>query len=182
MNISDLNKLTKALEFAADKHKFQKRKGETPPPYINHPIQLLHLLTDVGQVEDVDVLCAAVLHDTVEDTATQPSEIERLFGKRVCQIVMECTDDKCLPSMVRKRLQVTHAAEKSHGAKLVKLADKICNIRDILDAPPAHWNKERRMAYLNWSDEVVTQVKGTNEALEELFYTHLQNGKAALDS
>ena len=82
-------------------------------------------------VSDVETLCAALLHDTVEDTDTTPDELEAAFGPEVSGVVMEVTDDKRLPKAERKRLQIEHAAVVSHRAKLVKLADKICNLRDI---------------------------------------------------
>ena len=78
-----------------------------------------------------DVLIAALLHDTVEDTDSSFGELEQHFGQSVASIVREVTDDKALAKDERKRLQVGHAADLSRKAKLVKLADKICNLRDI---------------------------------------------------
>ena len=75
----------------------------------------------------VAVILAAILHDTIEDTEATPDEIRSLFGEEVLGIVLECTDDKSLPYLDRKRLQIETAPHKSEKAKLVKLADKICN-------------------------------------------------------
>lgn len=123
----------------------------------------------MGGVCDDQVLAAAVLHDTVEDTETTPEELERHFGPAVRALVGEVTDDKKLPKAERKRLQVEHASSASHGAKLVKLADKICNVRDVTDDPPADWPVERRLEYVAWAEAVVAGCRGTNAALERLF-------------
>lgn len=131
-----MKKLVAAIAFAADKHRNQRRKDEEASPYINHPIALADVLANEAGVEDERVIVAAVLHDTVEDTETTEQELLRLFGKDVADIVMEVTDDKSLPKEERKRLQVEHAATISRRAKLVKLADKICNLRDIARHPP----------------------------------------------
>ena len=129
-----------ALAFAADKHKNQRRKDADASPYINHPIALANLLLNEAGVEDQRVLIAAILHDTIEDTDTTEQELVKHFGKDVADIVLEVTDDKALPKAERKRLQIEHAAHISRRAKLVKLADKICNLRDITASPPAGWS------------------------------------------
>src|SRR5688500_11112109 len=134
---SELALLLKALAFAAHKHRDQRRKDPDASPYINHPIALADVLVNEGGVSDVEVLCAALLHDTVEDTATTHEELVDAFGPRVARIVAEVTDDKTLSKSERKRLQVEHATRLSPEAKLVKLADKICNLRDVAERPPA---------------------------------------------
>ena len=158
-----------ALEFAAHKHRDQRRKDVDATPYINHPIQLAGLLAREGGVTDSVILAAAILHDTVEDTETTAAELEREFGPAIAAIVMEVTDDKSLLKAERKRLQVEHAAHISQGAKLVKLADKICNVRDMNSAPPADWGLARRREYFDWARDVVDQMRGTNSRLEQLF-------------
>jgi GTP diphosphokinase / guanosine-3',5'-bis(diphosphate) 3'-diphosphatase len=115
------------------------------------------------------VLCAAVLHDTIEDTETTAAELENRFGPRISSIVVEVTDDKSLPKQVRKQLQIEHAANASREAKLVKLADKICNLRDILSAPPAGWPAERKQAYFDWAAQVVANIRGIHPGLEAAF-------------
>ena len=137
---SELALLLKALAFAAHKHRDQRRKDPEASPYINHPIALADVLVNEGGVTDVEVLCAALLHDTVEDTATTPDELAEAFGARVASIVAEVTDDTRLPKAERKRLQIEHAGALSTQAKLVKLADKICNLRDVAQRPPASWD------------------------------------------
>lgn len=150
-----LAELLDAVMFAAERHRNQRRKDADASPYINHPIALAHLLATVGAVDDLDVLRAAVLHDTVEDTETSETELRERFGDVVAGIVMEVTDDKALPKQRRKELQVEHAPHKSQGAALVKLADKTCNLRDIAATPPADWPLARRQEYFDWAKRVV---------------------------
>ncbi|CAJ3334256.1 HD domain-containing protein [Burkholderia pseudomallei] len=164
-----MNKLVAAIAFAADKHRNQRRKDHEASPYINHPIALANVLANEAGVEDERVLLAAVLHDTIEDTETTEQELVRLFGKEVTGIVMEVTDDKALPKSERKRLQIEHAPHISRRAKLVKLADKICNLRDIAKSPPVGWSVERRQEYFDWAKAVVDQLRGTHPGLEQIF-------------
>jgi GTP diphosphokinase / guanosine-3',5'-bis(diphosphate) 3'-diphosphatase len=162
-------RLIKAADFAALKHRRQRRKDAEASPYINHPLALARVLKLEAGVDDVEVLVAAILHDTVEDTQTTREELEREFGARVASIVMEVTDDKSLPKPERKRLQVEHAPHLSPQARLVKLADKICNLRDVIDAPPAHWPLERRRGYFDWAKQVIDGLRGVHPGLEALF-------------
>lgn len=159
----------KALAFAAHKHRDQRRKDARASPYINHPIALADVLRNEGRVKAAVVICAALLHDTLEDTETTPAELEREFGRRICGIVLEVTDDKKLSKRRRKRLQVEHAPHLSRAAKLVKLADKICNLRDVVDNPPRHWRRERRQRYFDWAKEVVDGLRGAHPRLERAF-------------
>ena len=165
----ELALLFRALAFAAHKHRDQRRKDAQASPYINHPIALADVLVNEAGVTDVEVLCAALLHDTVEDTATTPEELRELFGARVAGIVAEVTDDKTLPKEERKRLQVEHAPRLSAEAKLVKLADKICNVRDVATHPPARWDLPRRREYFEWAKSVVDRLRGADPRLEAAF-------------
>ena len=158
-----------ALAFAAHKHREQRRKNVAASPYINHPIALAHVLVSEGGVTETPVLCAAILHDTVEDTETTFAELDRRFGAEIAGIVREVTDDTSLPKARRKELQVEHAPHLSRGAKLVKLADKICNLRDVADDPPANWPHERRVEYFEWAKRVIDGLRGTHPALEAVF-------------
>ena len=159
----------RAAEFAAVRHRDQRRKGKDGSPYINHPLALASLLAGCG-IEDPVVLASALLHDTVEDTATTPRELAQEFGSEVAAIVVEVTDDKALPKAERKRMQIEHAAHLSDQAKLVKLADKVCNLRDLSHSPP-DWPLERRREYFDWAKSVVDQMRGTHGRLEALFAT-----------
>ena len=167
--MSDLAKFIKAASFSAKKHIDQKRKGDSASPYINHPLEVANLLVNVGKVEDVEVLTAAVLHDTIEDTGTTKEEITELFGEKVCQMVLEVTDDKSLPKAERKQKQIEHALHLSEGAKQIKLGDKISNITDVMNDPPAGWSKQRRLEYIEWGEKVVAGLRGANPALENRF-------------
>lgn len=178
--MNDYSGLLQALNFAALKHRDQRRKGAEASPYINHPIEVAELLARVGQITDVVILQSAVLHDTIEDTQTTGEELEQHFGAVVRRIVEEVTDDKSLPKAERKRLQIEHAPHLSPSAQLVKLADKISNVRSMTLAPPLDWPSERRLAYLDWTEQVVAGLKGCNAALEALYVECLQAGRKKL--
>jgi guanosine-3',5'-bis(diphosphate) 3'-pyrophosphohydrolase len=182
MAISESLTLLKALKFSAGKHRNQRRKDHDLSPYINHPIDVAEMLLRVGNVQDVDILVAAILHDTIEDTDTKPEEIESLFGKSVLSLVNEVTDDTSLPKEVRKNLQVETAPKKSPGAKQIKIADKISNLRDIVYSPPANWSNERKIEYVDWSERVVAGLRGVNPALEDLYDKILTEAKQILHS
>lgn len=164
-----LDQILKAVAFAAEKHRNQRRKDAEASPYINHPIAVANVLVNEGGIDDVTAICGALLHDTVEDTDTTWEELEAEFGSALVALVREVTDDKALPKAERKRLQVEHAAHASSRARLVKLADKICNLRDIAATPPADWSEERKREYFLWAKQVVDAIRGTNESLERAF-------------
>jgi guanosine-3',5'-bis(diphosphate) 3'-pyrophosphohydrolase len=161
--------LLEAVMFAAERHRQQRRKDAEASPYINHPIALAHLLATTGGVDDLAVLQAAILHDTIEDTDTTEAELQARFGPAVAAMVMEVTDDKALAKAERKALQVAHAPHKSPGAALVKLADKTCNLRDMAAAPPAGWDLARRQEYFDWARQVVEGLPRVNDALRAAF-------------
>jgi GTP diphosphokinase / guanosine-3',5'-bis(diphosphate) 3'-diphosphatase len=161
--------ILRAAQFAARKHKDQRRKDAASSPYINHPLSLANILREEGKVDDVAVIVAALLHDTIEDTETHYDEIRGQFGGEVAEIVAEVTDTKWLRKTSRKRLQISKAARASNGAKLVKLADKISNLRDIVASPPRDWSLERKREYFDWAKQVVDQIRGTNPKLERRF-------------
>lgn len=169
--------LLKAFRFAAEKHKHQRRKDAEASPYINHPIQVTDTLWRIGEVRDTDLLLAAILHDTIEDTDATPDEIQMVFGPTVCAIVLEVTDDKKLSQKERKQRQVETAPYKTHNAKMLKLADKICNVRELIDAPPPGWSLEHRREYLLWTERVVAGLRGSNDKLESLYDDLLTEGK-----
>ena len=178
--MNKLNKLIEAASFAAKKHSGQTRKGENAEPYINHPLEVANLLVNVGKIEDYDVLIAAILHDTIEDTATTNEEIAELFGETVAGYVAEVTDDKSLPKATRKQLQIEHAPHLSSGAKYIKLADKISNIRDVSENPPAGWSMIRRRVYIEWGEKVIAGLRGANENLENYFVRVVETAKQNL--
>jgi GTP diphosphokinase / guanosine-3',5'-bis(diphosphate) 3'-diphosphatase len=178
--MNTINKLVEAASFAAQRHTGHHRKGDTKEPYINHPLEVANLIANVGGVDDIDVLIAAILHDTVEDVGVKREEIVDRFGERVAGIVMEVTDDKSLPKPERKRLQVEHAPHLSREAKLVKLGDKISNITDIANNPPSGWDTQRRHDYIDWGESVVAGLRGVNKPLEDLFNKTTDTARRAL--
>ena len=164
---TDLGRLLEAASFAADRHRHQRRKDVDATPYINHPLEVAQILSD-GGVDDVEVLMAAVLHDTIEDTCTTYEDVLSTFKERVASLVMEVTDDKSLPKAERKRLQVQNAPLKSDDAKMIKIADKIANIRDLKHSPP-DWDDKRLAAYVRFAEDVVAGCRGINPRLDALF-------------
>lgn len=170
----------KALRFSAEKHTDQRRKDAKSSPYINHPIQVVETLWTIGGVRDVTLLLASILHDTIEDTGTRPEEIRTQFGEDVLALVLEVTDDKSLPKQVRKQLQVETAPHKTRNAKLLKLADKICNVYDMITSPPSDWSLERKQEYLLWTEKVVAGLRGVNEKMEHYYDDLLRDGKQAM--
>ncbi|HEY8258807.1 MAG TPA: HD domain-containing protein [Gemmatimonadales bacterium] len=171
-----------ALQFAALKHRSQRRQDVAASPYINHPIDVATLLAVQGGVTDLPTLLAAVLHDTIEDTETTSEELGAAFGIEVRDLVLEVTDDKQLPKAERKRLQIEHAHAISSKAKLIKLGDKISNVRDITAAPPTGWSLERRREYLDWTENVVRGCRETNPGLERYYDEVLRAGRLALEA
>jgi len=170
-----------AALFAARKHKGQRRKDPAATPYINHPLAVAELLSRVGGVTDMVVLQAALLHDTIEDTATTGDELEALFGKEVRELVEEVTDDKSLPDTERKRLQVTHAGALSPGAQLIKLADKTCNVTDVTLDSPTQWSVQRKVDYLTWTEQVVANLSRPNLSLQTQFNAVLREKRRLFD-
>ncbi|CAF0765339.1 unnamed protein product [Rotaria sordida] len=163
-----MEKFMHALQFAAYKHRFQKRKDLDGTPYINHPIGVAHILSNEAGIKDFDLLAAALLHDTIEDTETTLGELEQEFGPRIAGIVAELTDDKNLPKAERKRLQIVNAGQLTSDAIVVRLADKIYNLRDLNRSTPVGWSKERVEEYFQWSSKVARQLFGHNVQLDTI--------------
>ena len=172
-----MNEFIRALVFAAAKHRDQRRKDASAAPYINHPIAVANVLANEAGITDPIVLCAALLHDTIEDTKTIAAELEEHFGQKVTSVVLEITDDKSLQKPIRKQLQIDNAACLSTEAKLVNLADKICNLRDTAVSPKVGWSLERTQAYFDWAAQVIAGMRGINPILEALFDEVYLGGK-----
>jgi guanosine-3',5'-bis(diphosphate) 3'-pyrophosphohydrolase len=174
--MDDTSLILNALEFAAVRHSKQFRKGRDKTPYINHPIQVARLLSNDAGENDPVLITAAILHDVIEDTVNGKREKKKLielirekFGDEVLAITLEVTDDKSLGKKKRKRLQIEHAPSLSVRAKKLKLADKITNVRDITNNPPVKWTLGRKRKYLDWSEKVVSGLRGVNKKLEDIF-------------
>jgi len=170
--------LARAYNFAAARHVRQRRKGEAAEPYVNHLAEVAELVALATGGEDPEVVIAAVLHDTVEDTETTPDELRRAFGARVAALVAEVTDDKSLPKQTRNDLQVEHAAHASRGAQIIKIADKTSNLRALLATPPVGWDEARRRTYLAWARAVVDRCRSADAWLAACF----DEAAAALES
>ncbi len=180
--MGDVATLLKAAAFSAARHRNQRRKGAEAFPYINHPLEVADTLASVAAITDIDTLVAAVLHDTIEDTGTSGEEIESLFGRKVRTIVEEVTDDKQLPKDQRKKLQAERAPGLSNPAKLIRIADKISNIQELIQSPPQHWSAQRRREYLEWARRVVNGCLGVNEALEHRFDEAIRQARESLSN
>lgn len=176
----ELDRLLEAIIFAARKHQDQVRKDQHNSPYITHPLAVTQAVWKIGGVEEMYILVAAILHDTLEDTNTSEDEIRGQFGDDILSLVLEVTDDKSLEKMERKRLQVAHAGELSYAARVIKLADKLINCQDVLNSPPKDWSLERRRAYIQWAADVVYKIRGTNPALENAFDEMLHDAQEQL--
>lgn len=172
--------LRSVAKFAAVAHKGQTRKDVRKTPYISHPYRVANILRTVGNVHDEDVLAAAILHDTIEDTHVSHADLVKEFGPKVADMVAECSDDKNLHKDERKRLQVVHAPHKSDGAALVKVGDKIANLADLINSPPAGWPKERVREYFAWANDVVSGLPLSNRALKDEFKKIYRQGLSSL--
>ncbi|MBN1951626.1 MAG: HD domain-containing protein [Bacteroidales bacterium] len=170
----------KALEFAAHKHRAQKRKGPKGIPYINHPIEVASLIASTLENPSPELLVSAILHDTLEDTSATEEDIEKRFGHAVLSIVLEVTDDMKLHSKERKELQVEHAASLSPEARAIKIADKTCNIRDMLQTK-YFWTKPVKIQYILWAIRVVEQIGSSHPPLKKVFMETIHQAEEILD-
>jgi (p)ppGpp synthase/HD superfamily hydrolase len=167
--LHDLHSILEAAHFASERHASQRRKGASGEPYVNHLLEVAQLVSSALTEPDPHLVMAALLHDTIEDTGLTRDEIEHRFGADVADLVVEMTDDKSLPKAERKRLQIEHAHKKSVRAQVIKLADKISNLRSLLISPPADWDEERKNQYFRWSRQVVDALSAPNPVLKEEF-------------
>jgi guanosine-3',5'-bis(diphosphate) 3'-pyrophosphohydrolase len=178
--LTGLRLVSEAAELAARRHSGQQRKGDENEPYINHLAEVASLLAAVTDGEDADLVAAGWLHDTIEDTDTSHDELAQRFGARVAGLVEEVTDDMTLAKSERRRLQVIDAPKKSPGAKLIKIADKISNIRARIFFEPDAEQQEELADYLAWADQVVRSCRGVNARLDALFDEAVANARETL--
>ena len=169
MSASDLLRVLRAAEMAADWHVGQRRKGAAQEPYINHLLEVARLVGEATGGADGDLVIAALLHDAIEDCEVSGDTIEAAFGADVRALVEAVTDDKSLPKAVRKQAQVDLAPGKPVRAKLLKLADKTSNLRAMAASPPANWTVARRLEYVGWARAVVDGVRGSHAGLAAAF-------------
>jgi (p)ppGpp synthase/HD superfamily hydrolase len=161
-----------AISFAAQKHVSQVRKDEDATPYIIHPMGVALSLWEEGAVRNPTVIIAALLHDTLEDTDATKEEIAMLFGCQVSEIVAELTNPSDLSSQEAKEWQIQHAPFLSQEAKLVKLSDRLYNVRD-LRTPPVGWNEDKIQNYYEWGQKLLEALQGTHPAMEQLLQNEI---------
>jgi len=182
MSNSDMLLIIRAADFATRRHTDQRRKGAAREPYTNHLTEVALLLAEAVDGQDGPLIAAGLLHDTLEDTATEFEELQAMFGADVAKLVSECTDDKSLPKAERKRLQIETAARKSARARLIKIADKTSNLRTIVASPPEDWSAARSIEYIDWAEQVVNRCRGLNDKLERAFDAAVVDARAAIAS
>jgi len=168
-DLSGTKDVLRAALFAAERHARQKRKGAAAEPYINHLLEVADLVASALTEPDTNLLMAALLHDVVEDVGVTKAEVADLFGSDVAELVAEVTDDKSLPKAERKRLQIVNAPKKSIRAQAIKVADKISNLRAILNSPPEDWSAERKKEYFDWAKQVVDGLPSPPPTLKTEF-------------
>ncbi len=166
--MSDIVLLARAFDFACQSHTPQRRKGAAAEPYVNHLADVALRLAEATEGRDANLVAAALLHDTIEDTPATHEELELAFGPDIAGLVAEVTDDKSLEKQVRKELQVSGARRKSERARMLKLADKASNLRSLVASPP-DWPMETRIQYADWAERVGEGLRGVNERLEREF-------------
>ena len=164
-----------ALEFAAYRHRMDKTKNDEP--FINHIINVCTLISVTGEENDEETLIAAALHDTIEKTGTKGSDINFQFGENVFQLVMEVTDHSHENDAEKFRQQLQRVESLSKKARLIKLADKISNVKSLLSFPPEGWDLEKRSLYINWADKIIMALRGTNEKLEAHYDELISEGR-----
>lgn len=172
-------RLLRAIRYAAEQHRSDRRKGPNGAPYINHPITVAEQLAAAGLGEDTELLMAAVLHDVVEDTGATAEDLQAAFGQRVTSIVLEVSDNKALEKGERKRVAVETIGGKSLAARLIKLSDLISNVYDVIHHPPP-WSQERKLGYLDWAEQVTQAMSGTHADLEARLLSQIAMGRRVL--
>jgi guanosine-3',5'-bis(diphosphate) 3'-pyrophosphohydrolase len=175
-----LRLVSEAAELAARRHNGMARKGRGSEPYINHLAEVANLLSAATEGMDAELVAAGWLHDTIEDTETTHEELAQKFSEHVAALVVECTDDMSLPKAERRRLQVVNASHKSAGAKLIKIADKISNIRARILPQPTAEERDDLVDYTNWAEQVVAGCRGGNAWLDNTFIETVAQARSSL--
>ena len=172
--------VSEAAELAAHRHNGMARKGRGNEPYINHLAEVANLLATATGGRDAELIAVGWLHDTIEDTATTQEELAEKFGERVANLVAEVTDDMRLPKSERRRLQIVDAPGKSSSAKLLKIADKISNIRARILPDPSAAERDDLADYTAWAEQVVAGCRGGNAWLDATFDDTVAMARASL--
>jgi guanosine-3',5'-bis(diphosphate) 3'-pyrophosphohydrolase len=167
--LSPVRLVSEAAELAARRHNGMARKGRGDEPYINHLAEVANLLAQATAGDDAELVAAGWLHDTIEDTKTTHDELAQRVGLRVANLVAEVTDDMTLSKSERRRKQAEDAPKKSAGAKMIKIADKISNLRARTLPEPNREEREDLAEYIEFSAKVVAGCRGANVALDRMF-------------
>ena len=167
--LTPIRLVSEAAEFAAHRHTGTPRKARPDEPYVNHLAEVADLLACATDGADAELVAAGWLHDTIEDTDTPREELAEKFGERVASLVAEVTDDMNLSQRERRQKQIEDAPHKSPGAKLIKIADKISNIRARIVPDPSEAQRNDLAAYAIWAEKVVAGCRGVNARLDAEF-------------
>jgi (p)ppGpp synthase/HD superfamily hydrolase len=180
--MSGLILVSRAADFAARAHVDQHRKGLAQEPYVNHLAEVAGLLAQATMGADATLVAVGWLHDTVEDTPVTMEDLDEAFGTEIARLVGELTDNKSLPKLDRKRLQVERMGVSSPRAQLVKFADKTSNIRALVRTPPAGWDRARLVDYVDWGEAVIARATVRDTFLETVFRDAVAQARAAFDT
>jgi (p)ppGpp synthase/HD superfamily hydrolase len=178
--LSGLRMVSEAAELAARRHTGMARKGRGNEPYINHLAEVANLLALVTDGADAELVAAGWLHDTIEDAGTTREELAQKFSERVAALVVEVTDDVNLSQTERRQKQIEDAPRKSPDAKLIKIADKVSNIRARIAPQPSEAQRIDLAAYVIWAEKVVAGCRGVNPRLDATFDEAVKAAKSAL--
>jgi (p)ppGpp synthase/HD superfamily hydrolase len=172
--------VSEAAELAARQHSGMQRKGRSGEPYINHLAEVASLLAQATEGRDAELVAAGWLHDTIEDTGLTHDQLVAQFGNRVASLVSEVTDDMSLPKDERRRRQIEEAPKKSPAAKLIKIADKISNIRARIVDDPSAADRAELADYVEWAEKVVAGCRGGNPILDRWFDETAKQARSTL--
>jgi len=178
--LTGLRLISEAADLAARRHNGMARKGRGNEPYINHLAEVANLLAAATDGADAELVAAGWLHDAIEDTETTREELAEKFSPRVASLVVEVTDDMTLPKDQRRRLQIVDAPHKSPDAKLIKIADKISNIRARILPDPSEEERADLIDYTAWAEQVVAGCRGGNAALDRTFDETVKLARSSL--
>lgn len=159
----------RAAQYAARHHAGQPGKGSPPAPYVNHLIEVAHLVVWAAESDDPALVAAALLHDVVEKTPVTDAELRASFGDEIADLVAELTDDTSLSEEAQRQAQIEHAPHLTPRAKLIKLADKTSNLRAHATEPAATWPTERKAEQLRWTLAVADGCRGVSARLDQAF-------------
>ena len=177
ISMANLPLLFKTLNYAAEQHNAQRRKGMESVPYINHPIKVTNIISQFIPDASDELICASILHDVVEDTDATIDDIKNKFGDVIASIVQEVTDDKSLSKVESRRKQIENAPKLSYNAKIIRVCDKISNVRDICGENIPDWDYKTKIEYLNWAEQVVYALDKFHEELQFAFKDEVRWGR-----